>query len=277
MIPPRLRVLLVLVPLIGIGCLCLALADPGGGGKLPYLFIGQWFGTLFGHTSVAAAWAALGPAPWYVRVPLAGTWLAALIMAMAISDAWRGGTYGDTVIAHFAALLLGQWLLMQVPLWALAWTCRLELRHRNDIVPSDQLNGRAKLQFGIRQLMALILVVAIVLGIMRTVLLWALVYGDLFTYIFLAVAACVLSLPLIMAALLLRRAVAATIAVVVLIALATAWELSALHLFRNTPGTDAWHFVFINSFMVFWILTLISAIRLNGYGLVARHVRSATA
>jgi hypothetical protein len=281
MIPPRLRVLLALLPLVGMGWLCLALMDLRGGGKLrEYVFYGYWYGTLFGHTSVAAAWAALGPSPWYVRLPLAVTWLAGLLVAVAITLARHGGSYGET-IALFAALLLGQWLLMQVPLWALAWTYRLEMQHRNDMVPADQRSGRLALQFGIRQLMTLVLVVAIVLGILRAVTLWAVDYGDrgggdLISFIYLAVAACIMSLPLMMAALLPRRAVAATLGVLVLSALATVWELPLLRLFPIAAGTDPWHFVFMNGFLVVWVLALIGAVRLNGYGLAGRHDRPVT-
>ena len=278
MVPPRLRVLLVLVPLLAIGWLCLALIDPDGRGKLQeYIVLGHLFGSLFGQTSVAAAWAAFGPLPWYVRLPLAVTWLGALVLAVAISIAWHGGP--AQILALLFVLLLGQWLLMQVPLWALAWTYGLELVHRDDIGQSGQPRGRATLQFGIRQLMTLTLVVAIVLGILRGVIVWAVDYlggGDAIIFIFLAVAACVMSLPLVMAALLPRRAVVATLAVLVLLALATAWELPLLRLLPKAAGPDQWIFFFVNGFTAVWIVALIGALRLNGYGLVGRLGRPVT-
>src|SRR5688500_6078532 len=149
MIPPRVRILLTLVPLLGIGWLCLAGIDPDGKNRLhEYIGLGHLLGTLFGQTSVLAAWSAFGPLPWYVRLPLAVVWLVLLLVAVVINMTLHGGP--EEILLLLFACLVGQWLVMQVPLWALALSYGLALRHRSEIDPATENNGPGKLQFGIR-------------------------------------------------------------------------------------------------------------------------------
>jgi hypothetical protein len=60
--------------------------------------------------------------------------------------------------------LLGEWMVLQIPLWALAIGYGIRLRHRDDVEQRDSNSSR---QFGIRQLMILTASVAIVLGVGR--------------------------------------------------------------------------------------------------------------
>src|SRR4029077_1497547 len=48
-------------PLIVLGLLLLALLGPNG--RSEYRVLGYFFGTVFGHTTLAAAWIAFGPLP----------------------------------------------------------------------------------------------------------------------------------------------------------------------------------------------------------------------
>jgi hypothetical protein len=132
-----------------------------------------------------------------------------------------------------------------------------------------------QLQFGIRQLFVLTAIVAVVLGALRALVLLIIArigdkgMGEAAIFIFLAVAAVVMTLPLVMAALLPRLAVLATLAVLVLIGVATYWELPLLSLLPKTAGPDMWHFIFINTITSAWIVVIVGALRVGGYGLAA--------
>jgi hypothetical protein len=72
-----------------------------------------------------------------------------------------------------------------------------------------------------------------------------------------------------MALLLPRWWVPATAAVLALITLASFWELPILSMLPKTAGPDTGHFVFINAFTAAWIVAVLGAMRILGYGLAA--------
>jgi hypothetical protein len=95
--------------------------------------------------------------------------------------------------------------------------------------------------------------------------------GDPALFAFLAVAAIVITLPTLIASLLPRFALPATLLTLVLIAFATAWELP---MYRSTGagrmgGPNVMHFVWINAFTTVWLLALVLVVRWNGYTLAA--------
>jgi len=120
-------------------------------------------------------------------------------------------------------------------------------------------------------------VVAVVLGIGRAIVVWLISSdefraGPILIISFLAIAGIVMTLPLVLAALLPRLAVPASLVVLVLIGLATAAELPLLMALSGPVpggGTHAGHFYGINGFQCFWVLAVIGALRLGGYGLTA--------
>ena len=269
------------VPLVVVGAMLwlswvvLALFDPDGPRPAEYLGIGYLFGTLFGQTTLAAAWAALGPLPWFVRLPLALLWIMILWTCVLFNIGLHGGPDAEFYLV-LAGCLLGQWIVVQLPLWGLALSQGLHVQHRSDAGLSafpDELPRQ--LQFGIRQLFVLTAIVAVVLGALRALVLLIIArigdkgMGEAAIFIFLAVAAVVMTLPLVMAALLPRLAVLATLAVLVLIGVATYWELPLLGLLPKTAGPDMWHFIFINTITSAWIVVIISALRVGGYCLTA--------
>ena len=118
-------------------------------------------------------------------------------------------------------------------------------------------------------------IVAVVLAALRALVLMIVArldergMGEGIIFIFLAVAAVVMTLPLVIAALLPRLALPATAGILVLIGLATYWELPLLNLLPKAAGPDTWHFIFINACMSAWILAIVGVMRLGGYGLAA--------
>jgi hypothetical protein len=268
---PRSRyfVLLPISVLLVFGWLLLALSwpNPFVDERIVHLLIGALLGTLFGRTTVVAAWTALGPGPVLLRIPLGLLWIATDIVTVTLR--LRADVYppdaGFTLV--LGACLFSQWLGVQVPLWILAIAYRLRLRRPNESFAGGLQEDR---QFGIRQLIIATTIVAAMLGIGRLVVQntsgpstdreWVILA-------FLGVAAVVASLPLVLAALLPRFALPAVLGVLMLIALATLWELPLLQQFPGGSGPELMDLVWINVFTSAWILAFAVAIRWSGYSL----------
>jgi hypothetical protein len=201
------------------------------------------------------------------RLPLSLGWLATLAIAFMLNLALNGHGGDGEVVVILAACMAGQWLLVQSPLWGLAVFYGVRLRHRSD--PAETARDR---QFGIRQLMILTAIVAVVLGACR----WLVAAtfnqfegaaNEAPVFILLAVAGIVMTLPLMMAALLPRFAWLATLVVLLLMALGTWYELPLVIMVGGGP--NIWHLTFINAFQAVWVLAVVGALRLCGYGIGA--------
>ncbi len=275
--PPRIVPFLIIGPILALSWVVLALFDPDGPGRTGrYVGLGYLFGTLFGQTTLAGAWAAFGPFRWYWRLLLAPVWLLHLWGCVAFNIGLHGGPGDPWFLVLLSGCLVGQWILVLLPFAGFALGYRVQLAHiSDDVAGIDQGSKPRQLQFGIRQLMVLTGIVAVVLGVLRALVL-ALVarlsdrgMGEAPIFIFLAVAAVIMTVPLVMALLLPRWWIPATAAVLALIALATFWELPVLSMLPRAAGPDTWHFVFINAFTAAWIVAILGAMRLWGYGLAA--------
>jgi hypothetical protein len=264
--PRRYRILLWAVPVLVSQWMAIATTDPDGRHVSDHVSIGFFIGSLFGQATLAAAWTALGPGPIRWRIPLSLVWVAMLPVAIAINLGLNGGPDDAAII--IGACLFGQWLVVQLPLWALAFGSGLRLRHVDDV---DPMRGRRERQFGIRHLMFFTAVVAVIFGAGRILIGWlgASYFADdaAMIFIFLAAAAVILTLPLLLAGLLPRRAIPAALLVLILIGLATVWEVTLLRTVFGaaTPGPDMWHFVWINCFTAATILVCVLLLRWNGY------------
>lgn len=250
-------------PLIAVGLLLLVLLSGNAPGPVIPGFL---WGTLFGHTTLAAVWTAFGPLPLLWRLPLALLWLVALPVTIFCNLRLHSGT-GDGVFAVVvAACLAGQYAFLQLPFWGLVLTYRLRLRYSE---ATSMRPDPRETQFGIRQLMIFTTIVAIVLGAGR----FAITYLPSFAghddstpaLIFLAVAAIVVTLPLILAALLPRLSILAVGVVLVLIGLFTAFELPLWNRFTSSGIQESLLFVFINGFTSAWILAIALIVRFSGY------------
>lgn len=268
--PPRYLAFILLVPLLGVGWLVLATVEPDRGSAsepLRYIILGNLIGGVFGQATLAATWCVLGPLHLTWRLPLSVAWIVALIMALGLNIGLNGGP--DEIVFTLGACLCGQWLALQIPLWWLALTYGLQVRHWSDEAhPSEPV----VLQFGIRQLMILTAIVAVLLGLGRVAVptLAGFAHFDRETpiFIFLAVAGVVMTLPLVLATLLPRLAIAATLAVLLTTALVTASELPLMNaLGAGGGGPDLWHFICINGFQAAWVLAVSGVLRFGGYRL----------
>jgi hypothetical protein len=273
MLVPHYRLPLVVLPILGVNWLLIAVVDPDGPARAwEYVTLGHLIGSIFAQTSLAAAWVALGPWPLSWRLPLSLLWIFIPLVALACNLGFHGGP--DEVLFTMGACVLVQWLLVQAPLWCLAVMFGLSIKHRGAFALAGQPRD---LQFGIRQLMILTAIVAVVLGVARLLAAWLRAQqlawdGDTPIFIFLTVAAVAMTLPLMIAALLPRHAIPATLAVLLVIALGTAGEYPLQRALTGGGGggPDLWHFVWINAFQAFWVLVIAIAVRLCGYRLAPR-------
>lgn len=264
----RYLVLALLLPMLGLSWLLLAALEPDGPNQLEHILIGFLLGTMFGQTTLAAAWTALGPGPLLWRLPLSLGWVATLAIAFMVNLALNNHGGDSEVVLLMAACMGGQWLLVQLPLWGLAVFYGVRLRHRSD--PERTARDH---QFGIRQLMILTAIVAVVLGACRWLV--AATFNQFEgaaheapVFIFLAVAGIAMTLPLMMAALLPRYAWLATLLALVLIVIGTWYELPLVTMvYGRGGGPNIWHLTFINAFQAAWVLAIVGSLRLCGYGI----------
>ena len=261
--------------IVGFGWLYIALVQPGGPQWPGMLTIALLLGTMFGQASLAGAWCALGPYALIRRLPLSFAWVTAIALAFGCNLSWAKSSNGLVVFLVYAAAVMGQWLFVQAPLWLLAGRFGLRIVSCQENV---EISKREEQQFGIREVMVLTFLVALLLGAGRFMLgglksdgamggiKGALVFG------FLALSNAIMAVPLIAGALAPRRALRAVGGALLIVALMTALELPLLALFW--PGGKAdWDdylvFVFINAVQCAWILAVLLLARAGGFRLVA--------
>jgi hypothetical protein len=270
------RIVWWIAPFLLLNWVLIAVLNPDGGrGIRETLSIGFFFGSLFAHTTLAAAWTALGPAPLVWRLPLSLLWVFSLAIAIQINILTNGGPDEGAVLV--GACLFGQWLLMQIPLWTIALVFGAHLRHTDYLQSAFDPRER---QFGIRQLIVVTTIVAVVFGCGRLIvpqLAEHLTFtrGEAPIFIFLGVAAVTLTLPLLLAALMENYTTAGVVVVLVLIGFATAWEMPLLRLVGGGPGPKTEDFIAINGFTAAILLSVLTMVRLNGYCLIGRRAASA--
>ena len=266
--PSRYLAAFILAPVLVFSWLLLALIDNRAPPTL-YFFIGYMVGTLFAQPSLAAAWVALGPGPLLWRLPLSLCWTTALMIAYVLQASVHGHPSNPSEALMVAAALFGQWLIVQVPLWGLRVVYGIRLRHTSD--PPESARDR---QFGIRQVMILTFIVAVVLGVCRWVVAETAVHfqdmnwSGLAIITFLALAGIIMNFPLLVAALLPRYWLPAIGVVLVLIALGTWYELPLL-MAVGGPGMTAsnWLLIAINGFQAAWVLGVVALVRMGGYSI----------
>jgi hypothetical protein len=253
---------------ITFGLLVIAACHPDSsrGDVVRYILIGLALGTIWAHGTLAAAWAALGPFALWCRLPASLAWLLAVACAFGLNLAQGPGDH--ELGAIMAVCLAGQWLVVQVPLWGLGVYYGLRLDDSPEAADAPRLR-----QFGIRQLMLVTAAVGVIFGIGRAVVPWVarqMGGGEVPIFIFLAIAAIVFTLPLLLAVLLPRYSLVATLAVGSLIAAATLTELPLLAQITGRAGgggPDIGHLVAINTVQAVWIVGIAALLRLSGYSL----------
>src|SRR5881227_3953994 len=90
------RFLIAIAGLITISWIVIAAFHPSGpASSESALTIGLLLGTMYGQTSLSAAWSALGPLQFMHRLPLSFAWLAMTVIALALNLATSAVTAGN--------------------------------------------------------------------------------------------------------------------------------------------------------------------------------------
>jgi hypothetical protein len=270
-VPRRYRLFAWIAPVLVLNWLLLAvipLVPPGN--LVQTLVVQTLWGTVFGQTAVAAAWATFGPMPFRWRFPLSLAWLAMLTLADAFNGWLNRGTPGEYIIV--GVLLLCLWLLLQLLFWGIAFGFGVQLQHADE---EESGNYPTKRQFGIRQVMILTAIVGILLGIGRIAVPYLLQEVWMVSVIapvvaFLVVAEATMTLPLVVAALLRRHTVVGVVMALALIGAITACEPSLLDMVSIAGSSQMHEIVALNVSTAASTLALLTIVRLNGYSLVGR-------
>lgn len=272
----RRRCLIAILVAVALGCILVASWQPH---RWPNEFAtGIMLGTLYGQAAAAAVWVALGPPPLLRRGLVILAWLVGMSIALVVTIVrFRSGmSIGDLVLLFGS--FLGQWFLVQLPLWGGRWWRGLRLE-----MDSGQSAGRHALgppQFTIRHVMLLTAVVAVVLAAARlaiTRIHWQATVpnavaheGPIFAYVVLV--SVVLTLPLAVAALVPQRAALAIAVALAFAAVATAAEVEAAWLVAPGPGDMAGVVVVfwtMNGAQAGWVLGILLLLRRAGYRLAS--------
>ncbi|QDU28513.1 hypothetical protein ETAA8_36150 [Anatilimnocola aggregata] len=268
MITGRNRVFVWVPLLLAISWISVAVIDIDSSSEVfQVLAIGYFLGSMFAHTTLAAAWAAYGPGRLLWRVPLSLLWVVLLGAAIHM-NALLYGTPADASVTIGICFLL-QWLLLQVPLWGLRAGLRSRLKHVDDQLPFDA----SPWQFGIGQLMIVTAIVGFVFGAGRLAIGTLLNHikiggGEQPIFVFLAVSAIVFTLPLLIAVLLKRRTIVGVLIVLFLIGAGTASEVPLLRIFASGSRPNFLDLLAVNGASSAVIMLFALAVRLNGYSLV---------
>lgn len=161
--------------------------------------VGYFLGSLSAQATLAAAWSVFGPGRLKLRVPLSIIWAALLPAAVAVNTAIHN--YPDNGVYSLGACLLGQWLLLQGLFAGVAGGFGLRLGHITNVASGAD---EQRFRFGVRDLLILMTICSLILGVGRLIVPRISMGGggELYVFIFLAVAAIVMTFPLLMAALL---------------------------------------------------------------------------
>ena len=248
--------------LLVINWISMVVMDPDPPGS-SVLTIGYFLGSLHAHASLAGVLAALGPGKLHSRLAISFVWLIALPFAPAISFGLYGGP-GDAAF-EIGVGLFGQWVLVLLLLAPIVWRTDMSVARPVGItgLPRTTTN-----QFGILDVMILMSVAAVLLTIGRTVLPWLSQFGhELAAFLFLAVAAVILTLPVALTCLMKRFAIVGIALSVLQIVVGTYYELTIMHDVAGVSGPNIYHLIGINTVAGALILLTMLLVRAQGYRL----------
>ncbi len=268
MLAPRHKLFLWVVSLLAINWL--TLTPVGVNDFVPVTFC-YFFGSLFGHATLAAAWAAFGPGSFAWRIPLSLVWVLMLVVPIIMITQ---GPSQDRI--NFTILFFGAWLVSQIPLWGLKTAFRFELRHTDERKTFDP----SQRQFGIRQLIVATAIVGVALGIGRLLIAnvpqdFSPMQGEIVVFVYLQVIVAIFSIPLLLASLLERGALIGASLVLAMISLGTYFEEPILLSFVAWgPNSIFYELIGINAFACGLHLVVAATVRRCGYRLI--RLRTAT-
>lgn len=245
--------------------LSIAVLTPAVLRTVPY-GIGYLIGSLLAHPTLAASWACYGPGRPAIRIPLSMVWMSLVISAIWINVSFMGGPTRGAL--ELGSVLVGQWLVLLAPLATLrfAFGVRLENRSTTKATFTSQ-----SLRFGVRHLLILMSVCGVLLAAGRIVVPQISLRGggEMYIFVFLVSAAIILTLPLLFAALMTRRALLGVALAIVMITVATIWEFPIFEAIGG-QGPGPVDFAAINVTGSLLVLIAALCLRWSGYTLTIR-------
>jgi hypothetical protein len=121
------------------------------------------YGTLFGQTALAAGWCALGPFSLARRLSISSIWLTVVMLAFSWNPTTGFGFHDIHPVLTFSLMVLVEWLLVTVSIWAIAAWFQLRIRGDNE----EMAGVGQDRQIGVREAMILTAAVAAVFGAAR--------------------------------------------------------------------------------------------------------------
>ena len=226
-----------------------------------YFFVGFSLGSLFSFTLLTTVWIVFGPGSRWLRWPIAMMLLGAIVLAFATKD----NSILAPVLVSQLAIVLTTLAISGVTWWHFG--ARMQMRKALDPVS----NQKALSQFGVRHLLIMMAVAAVLLSMARLIVphLSRVRTNEIAIFTLLAFAACVLCFPVLLSQLSLKRAVWPTLLVLGFAVFATWSEVSLLALLRLS-GPDFYHFAWINFFSLLPVLLVSGGLRWCGYRLVPK-------
>ena len=230
------------------------------------VFVSYLLGSVFAHATLAAAWTIFGPGGNMAWRAVASTiWIVTLPVAVAINISFHGGPRNIPFI--LGGCLLGQWVLLLLVFGGLVVGFSLRLGQASQIGDADH----SAIRFGIRHLLIVMAVVSAVLGLGRAIVPRLFSEGganDGPIMVFLATAAIIITLPVLLATFMRRWAVLGVALSLLLVAGATMSELPIMESLGG-EGPEQGHFIAINATSTLLVLLVAGITRINGYFLLA--------
>ncbi len=224
--------------------------------------VGLLLGSTFAYAILASSWTVFGPGTTKQRLPMAAVLL--IVFPIVFLFFGEGSIFFLIVLSVFLIAAMVQLLV-----WIL-WLGLGVRMYKSNVATIGSVGTGMLKQYGIRHLMIVTTVVALLLTVGRLILPFARRFsmgGDLPIFVFLAFSACIVCVPVLFSVLSLRRCVFPTILVLGLFVLATVSEMSLFTTLR-LRGPDFYHFVWINFFTMLPVLGVAIGLRLAEYRLV---------
>jgi hypothetical protein len=256
----RERILLILVGgYVACACMTLSITGVRGGGNR--FLIGLAVGSCFAFTIVAATWTVLGPGSRKVRIPLASLLLLAMPTTLFVREGRNEPV--SLLLCELAifAIVVGTGVLLRRLL-------RVRLRKSTTVQVEIAETSRTS-QYGIRHLMFLTTIVAILLAIGRLATPYFIAHSgrEFLVFAFLALAVCIICLPIVFSVLALNRIFVPATITMFLAGWATLGEYNLFQSLRMS-GPDWIDFVWVNTLTFLPVLLASLGLRLCGYRLV---------
>ena len=254
------KLIIALFGYLTLDCFVLVLfpiRPPGG-----HFFVGLAIGSLLAFTILPALWSAFGPGSRIVRWPLACLTLVLVPLSLSLSAPSEMTSF---LVCQTVIVVL---LLLLVTLLRFLFGIRiLKLGESATMKPHVAVK-----QYGIRDLMIITAVIAVLLSIGRMIMPFVSrlpTSNELPVWVFLAFSSCVICVPILFSLLTLRNSFLPTLALLGLSILAT-WNEATLLASLKLRGPDFFHFAWINFFTILPVLLAAVGLRNCGYRLVGR-------